>query len=38
MSENSVNIGHISQIIGAVVDVKFDTEGQEAEQVLSRMD
>ena len=37
MSENSVNIGHISQIIGAVVDVKFDTEGQEAEKVLPRI-
>lgn len=37
MSENSVKIGHISQIIGAVVDVKFDTEGQDAEKVLPRI-
>ena len=37
MSENSVKIGHISQIIGAVIDVKFDTEGQDAEKVLPRI-
>ena len=27
MSKNNVTIGHISQIIGAVVDVKFDVPG-----------
>ena len=37
MSENSVNIGHISQIIGAVIDVKFDTQGKPAEEVLPRI-
>ena len=37
MSENSVKIGHISQIIGAVVDVKFDIEGQSAKDVLPRI-
>ena len=26
--------GHISQIIGPVIDVYFDTEGQEAEKVM----
>ena len=30
-------IGHISQIIGAVIDVYFDTEGQEAEKVLPKI-
>ncbi len=30
-------IGHISQIIGPVVDVYFDTNGQEAEKVLPRI-
>ena len=29
--------GHISQIIGAVIDVYFDTEGQEAEKVLPKI-
>lgn len=37
MNENSVKIGHISQIIGAVVDVKFDTQGKSAEEVLPRI-
>ncbi len=37
MNENSVKTGHISQIIGAVVDVKFDTESQTAEQALPRI-
>ena len=32
-----MKIGHISQIIGAVIDVKFDTEGQDAEKVLPRI-
>ena len=30
-------IGHISQIIGAVIDVYFDTEGQDAEKVLPKI-
>ncbi|MBR4572279.1 MAG: F0F1 ATP synthase subunit beta [Prevotella sp.] len=30
-------IGHISQIIGPVVDVYFDTEGQDAEKVLPKI-
>ena len=30
-------IGHISQIIGPVVDVYFDTNGQEAEKVLPKI-
>ena len=30
-------IGHISQIIGPVIDVFFDTEGQEAEKVLPKI-
>ena len=30
-------IGHISQIIGPVIDVYFDTEGQEAEKVLPKI-
>ena len=29
--------GHISQIIGPVIDVYFDTEGQEAEKVLPKI-
>ena len=29
--------GHISQIIGPVVDVFFDTKGQEAEKVLPKI-
>ncbi len=29
--------GHISQIIGAVIDVYFDTEGKKAEEVLPRI-
>ena len=37
MSKNSVKIGHISQVIGAVVDVKFDIEGQSAKDVLPRI-
>ena len=28
--------GHISQIIGPVIDVYFDTEGQDAEKVLPK--
>lgn len=30
-------IGHISQIIGAVIDVAFDTEGKKAEEVLPKI-
>ena len=30
-------IGHISQMIGPVIDVYFDTEGQEAEKVLPKI-
>lgn len=30
-------IGHISQIIGPVIDVYFDTNGQEAEKVLPKI-
>ena len=30
-------IGHISQIIGPVIDVYFDTEGQDAEKVLPKI-
>lgn len=30
-------IGHISQIIGAVIDVAFDTEGKNAEEVLPKI-
>ncbi|MDE5947566.1 MAG: F0F1 ATP synthase subunit beta, partial [Prevotella sp.] len=30
-------IGHISQIIGPVIDVYFDTEGQDAEKVLLKI-
>ena len=37
MSKNNVTIGHISQIIGAVVDVKFDVQGQDPEKVLPRI-
>ena len=29
--------GHISQIIGPVIDVFFDTEGQDAEKVLPKI-
>ena len=29
--------GHISQIIGPVIDVYFDTEGKEAEKVLPKI-
>ena len=29
--------GHISQIIGPVIDVYFDTEGQDAEKVLPKI-
>ena len=29
--------GHISQIIGPVIDVFFDTQGQEAEKVLPKI-
>ena len=34
MNERSVKIGHISQIIGPVVDVAFDARGKSAEEVL----
>ena len=34
MNERSVKIGHISQIIGPVVDVAFDAQGKSAEEVL----
>lgn len=37
MSENSLKHGTISQIIGAVIDVKFDTQGQDAKDVLPRI-
>lgn len=37
MSENSVKTGRISQIIGPVVDVAFDTQGKSAEEVLPRI-
>ena len=37
MSKNNVTNGHISQIIGAVVDVKFDVQGQDPEKVLPRI-
>ena len=30
-------IGHISQIIGPVIDVYFDTKGQDAEKVLPKI-
>ena len=30
-------IGHISQIIGPVIDVYFDTKGQESEKVLPKI-
>ncbi|MBP3726310.1 MAG: F0F1 ATP synthase subunit beta [Bacteroidaceae bacterium] len=33
----SAILGHISQIIGPVIDVYFDTEGQDAEQVLPKI-
>ena len=29
--------GHISQIIGPVIDVYFNTEGQDAEKVLPKI-
>ena len=29
--------GHISQIIGPVIDVYFDTQGQDAEKVLPKI-
>ena len=29
--------GHISQIIGPVIDVYFDTEGQDAEKILPKI-
>ena len=29
--------GHISQIIGPVIDVFFDTKGQDAEKVLPKI-
>ena len=29
--------GHISQIIGPVIDVYFDTKGQDAEKVLPKI-
>ena len=34
MNERSVKIGHISQIIGPVVDVAFDAQGKSVEEVL----
>ena len=37
MSENSLKHGTISQIIGAVIDVKFDTQEQDAKDVLPRI-
>ena len=37
MSNTSVKIGRISQIIGPVVDVAFDTHGRAAEEVLPRI-
>ena len=38
MSNHKKNdVGHISQIIGPVVDVAFDTEGKKAEEVLPRI-
>ena len=30
-------IGHISQVIGPVIDVYFDTKGQDAEKVLPKI-
>lgn len=30
-------IGHISQIIGPVIDVYFDTKGEDAEKVLPKI-
>ena len=30
-------IGHISQIIGPVIDVYFDTKGQDSEKVLPKI-
>ena len=30
-------VGHISQIIGPVIDVYFDTQGQDAEKVLPKI-
>ena len=30
-------IGHISQIIGPVIDVYFDTQGQDTEKVLPKI-
>ena len=37
MTDNSVKIGHISQIIGPVVDVAFEADGRPAEEVLPRI-
>ena len=37
MSGKLANTGYISQIIGPVVDVAFDTEGKAAEEVLPRI-
>ena len=37
MSENSMKVGRVSQIIGPVVDVAFDTQGKDAEHVLPRI-
>ncbi len=37
MTENSVKIGRISQIIGPVVDVAFDVQGGSSEEVLPRI-
>ena len=37
ISNTSVKIGRISQIIGPVVDVAFDTHGRAAEEMLPRI-
>ena len=37
MAMNTSKIGHISQIIGPVVDVCFETEGQKAAEVLPKI-
>ncbi len=37
MSESKVISGRISQIIGPVIDIYFDVEGQDAEQVLPKI-
>ncbi|EJW93394.1 protein containing ATPase, F1/V1/A1 complex, alpha/beta subunit, partial [gut metagenome] len=37
MNENGLLSGRISQIIGPVVDVAFDTQGEKAEKVLPKI-